>query len=250
MYLRTSLMATVLLCSTTLSAAPLIDLSVGAQLWTLDTDGGYSNDANLVDYTFDTNNNGAAYIAFEHPVFLIPNVKVGYANLDNQGFTTVSSNYEFGGQVFASDSVVDTDLSLSSTDIILYYELLDIGILGLDVGLNAKLFDGELSVVDRATNSQGQESFSGAVPTLYSKLDLQLPLTGLGAYAEGSFFAIDDHEVSDYQIAIYYSFVDYLALELNLQLGYRSTTVTLDDLDGIYTDVEFSGGFAGIEFHF
>lgn len=250
MFLRTSLMAAALLCSSSLSAAPLIDLSVGAQLWTLDTEGSYSNDVNLVDYTFDTNNNGAAYIALEHPVLLIPNVKVGYANLDNQGFTSVNTNYEFGGQVFAADSEVDTDLSLSSTDIVLYYELLDIGIVGVDVGLNAKVFDGEFSVVERATNNQGQESFSGVVPTLYSKLDLQLPLTGLGAYAEGSFFAIDDHEVSDYQVALYYSFVDYLALELNLQLGYRSTNVTLDDLDGIYTDVEFSGGFAGIEFHF
>ena len=41
-----------------------------------------------------------------------------------------------------------------------------------------------------------------------------------------------------------------LAIDLTLQLGYRAVTLELDDLDDIYSDLEFKGIYAGLEVHF
>jgi outer membrane protein len=84
----------------------------------------------------------------------------------------------------------------------------------------------------------------------YAKVQLGLPLTGLGLHAEGSFLAIGDHTVSDYQAAITYSFIESLALDMKIQAGYRVMNVEFDDVDDIYADLEFSGAFVGIEFDF
>ena len=94
------------------------------------------------------------------------------------------------------------------------------------------------------------EEFSGVVPMLYSRIQVGIPLTGFGAYIEGSFLSFDDQTLTDYQAAVTYSLLDNIAIDMTFQLGYRSLTLDLDDLDGIYTDLEFSGAFAGVEVHF
>jgi outer membrane protein len=85
---------------------------------------------------------------------------------------------------------------------------------------------------------------------LYSRLALGVPFTGFGAYIEGSLLAIDDHTVSDYQAVITYSLMENLALDVTFQVGYRAVTLELEDLDDIYSDLEFKGAFAGLEVHF
>ena len=114
--------------------------------------------------------------------------------------------------------------------------------------LNAKHIDGEfLATVDGET---GREEFSGPVPMVYSRLAVGVPFTGFGAFVEGSFLSIDDHTISDYQAAITYSLMGNLAIDLTLHLGYRAVTLDLDDLDDIYSDLEFKGIYAGLEVHF
>ena len=85
---------------------------------------------------------------------------------------------------------------------------------------------------------------------VYSRLAVGVPFTGFGAFVEGSFLSIDDHTISDYQAAITYSLMGNLAIDLTLQLGYRAVTLELDDLDDIYSDLEFKGIYAGLEVHF
>jgi outer membrane protein len=126
--------------------------------------------------------------------------------------------------------------------------LFDNDLVSFDVGLNAKHIDGEfLATVDGET---GREEFSGPVPMFYSRLAVGVPFTGFGAFVEGSFLSIDDHTISDYQAAITYSLMGNLAIDLTLQLGYRAVTLELDDLDDIYSDLEFKGIYAGLEVHF
>lgn len=84
----------------------------------------------------------------------------------------------------------------------------------------------------------------------YSRVEFGLPFTGLGVYAEGSYLSFDDHEVRDIQAALTYSFVENLAIDMTLQVGYRDITVDIEDLDDIYADLGFDGVFAGLEIHF
>ena len=234
--------------SFTSQADTLLGLYAGAQAWNMETSGGFSNDGSNTEFNFEEQTNTNLYVAFEHPIPLIPNVKVQRTAMDTQGDVILDTQFTLGDKVFAANGNAFTDVSLTTTDFILYYELFDNDLVSFDVGLNAKHIDGEfLATVDGET---GREEFSGPVPMVYSRLAVGVPFTGFGAFVEGSFLSIDDHTISDYQAAITYSLMGNLAIDLTLQHGYRAVTLELDDLDDIYSDLEFKGIYAGLEVHF
>jgi outer membrane protein len=233
--------------SFTSQADTLLGLYVGAQGWNMETSGGFSNDGSNADFNFEDQSNANLYVAFEHPIPLIPNVKVQRTAMDTQGDVILETQFTFGGNVFAANGNAFTDVSLTTTDFILYYELFDNDLVSFDVGLNAKYIDGEfLATVE---GEIGREEFSGPVPMAYSRLAVGVPFTGFGAFVEGSFLSID-HTISDYQAAITYSLLENLAIDMTFQLGYRAVTLKLDDLDDIYSELEFKGVYAGLEVHF
>jgi outer membrane protein len=238
------------LISTSSHADTILGVYVGAQIWQTDTSGGFADSSSTADFSFDDESNTALYIAFEHPVPFIPNVKINRTSLDNTGSTVLTTNFTFDGQLYTANSEVNSDVEIDATDFILYYELFDNDVVSFDLGVNAKYIDGTLGVVDSASNTAGSVEFSGVIPMAYSKVQLGLPFTGLSAYFEGSYLSFDDHEVSDYQAAVQYSFIESIAIDMTLQLGYRNVTVDIEDLDDVYADMEFDGVFAGLELHF
>jgi outer membrane protein len=240
-----------LVASFTSQADTLLGLYVGAQGWNMQTSGGFSDDGSNASFNFDDEAQSNIYAALEHPIPFIPNIKLQRTAMDTQGDTQLEFNFTFGDELFTDNSTLTTDVQLTTTDVIFYYELFDNDLISFDLGLNAKYMDGEILVVDQADPSRrGMEEFSGAVPMLYSRIELGLPFTGLGAFAEGSFLNVDDHSLTDYQAAITYQAVDNLAIDVTFQLGYRAVNLELEDLDDIYSDLEFKGAFAGVEIHF
>ena len=244
--------ALVAICASFSSQADtLLGLYVGAQAWNMETSGGFSEDGANANFNFEDEAKPSYYAAFEHPVPLIPNLKVQRTQMDTDGDVTLKSNFTFGGELFSINTDVVSDVQLSSTDIILYYELFDNDLISFDVGINAKYIDGELLVIAKDDPAlSAREEFSGPVPMVYSRLAVGLPLTGFGAFVEGSFLSIDDHTLSDYQAAITYSLMENLAIDVTFQVGYRAFTLELEDLDDIYSDLEFKGAYAGLEVHF
>lgn len=238
------------LMSASSHADTILGVYVGAQVWQTDTSGGFADSSSTADFSFDDESNTALFIAFEHPVPFIPNVKINRTSLDNTGSTVLTTNFTFDGQLYTANSEVNSDVEIDATDFILYYELFDNDVVSFDLGVNAKYIDGTLGVVDSASNTAGSVEFSGVIPMAYSKVQLGLPFTGLSAYFEGSYLSFDDHEVSDYQAAVQYSFIESIAIDMTLQLGYRNVTVDIEDLDDVYADMEFDGVFAGLELHF
>lgn len=232
------------------TADTIAGVYIGAQGWNTSTSGGFADSSSTASFNFDDETNGAAYIAVEHPVPFLPNLKVNYTGLDTAGVTNLETSFTFDGNLYTAESNVLTDAEITSTDIILYYELFDNDLISFDVGLNGKVIDGTLLVEDQASNTRGMEEFSGVVPMVYSRVQVGLPFTGLAAYAEGSYLSLDDHTLSDYQIALTYSFIESLAVDMTLQLGYRNVEIDIEDLDDIYADMEYDGAFAGLEIHF
>ncbi|QJR81614.1 TIGR04219 family outer membrane beta-barrel protein [Alteromonas pelagimontana] len=223
---------------------------VGAQGWRTSTSGGFADDNTVADFNFDDKTQGAYYIALEHPIPFVPNLKLGRTGLDTSGATTLDSSFTFEGDLYTAASTVATQVNLDATDIILYYEIFDNDLVSLDLGINGKYIDGSLSVADEASDTRGTADFSGIVPMAYSRVQFGLPFTGLGAYAEGSYLSFDDHKISDYQIALTYSFIESLAVDMTVQLGYRNVDIDIDDLDDVYADMSYDGGFIGVEVHF
>ena len=241
----------VLFTSYASKADTLLGLYIGAQGWNMETVGGFSEDGTNNEFNFEDKGQSNLYVAFEHPLPLIPNIKLQRTEMDTSGNVILERNFTFGGKLFAINSEATTDVKLTTTDMILYYELFDNDLISFDVGLNAKYLDGELLVTDKNDPTvNGREEFSGPIPMIYSRLAVGIPMTGFGAFVEGSFLSIDDHTLSDYQAAITYSLIENLAIDATFQLGYRSVSLELEDLDNIYTDLEFKGIYAGLEVHF
>ncbi|MFC3093632.1 TIGR04219 family outer membrane beta-barrel protein [Alteromonas sediminis] len=243
-----------LLCSFSATADTVFGIYLGAQGWNTDATGRFADEGDAgslqSDFNFGDETKGSAYIAIEHFVPLVPNIKLQHSQMVSEGDTLLSSSFTFGGQAYNAQTTVFTQTDISSTDIILYYELFDNDLISFDLGVNAKVIDGDFLVRSQSSGSQSQEALSGVVPMAYSRLEFGLPFSGLGAYAEGSFLSVGSHTLSDYQVAVTYSFIESLAIDMTLQAGFRDVTAELDDLDGITTDLSFDGAFLGLEVHF
>ncbi|MBL4630272.1 MAG: TIGR04219 family outer membrane beta-barrel protein [Paraglaciecola sp.] len=238
----------------TSQADTLLGLYVGAQGWNMETTGGFSDDGDNGDFNFENEAKSNFYVAFEHPIPLIPNIKIQKTEMDTAGDVTLDTNFTFGDEIFPISSEVTTNVQLTTTDIILYYEFFDNDLISFDFGINAKYIEGEFLITDKTDPSKFElEDFSGPIPMLYSRLAFGVPFTGLGAFVEGSFLSIDDNTLLDYQAVITYSLIENLAIDVTFQVGYRAVTLELDysdDNNRIHSDLEFKGPFAGLEVHF
>lgn len=96
----------------------------------------------------------------------------------------------------------------------------------------------------------GKITIDDIVPMLYVATNISLPLTNLSIFAQGDFLLIDDHSLYDYQVGLSYGLFDRRKVDFNLTLGYRAVKMEFDDLDNLYTDLEFKGAFIGVVAHF
>lgn len=252
--MKKRLLATVvsgLLITPVAQADMLLGLYVGAQGWNTSTSGGFSESSTgAANFDYDSQTNSSLYVAFEHFVPLVPNIKINYTSMDSDGFTDLDASFEFDGTTYSESASLLTNTSIDSADLVLYYEIFDNDLVSFDIGVNGKFIDGTLFVEDVDSGVNGESSFTGVIPMAYSRVEVGLPFTGLSVYAEGSYLSFDDHSVHDIQAAVTYSFVENLAIDMTLQLGYRDFSVDIEDLDNIYADLSYDGVFAGLEVHF
>ena len=238
----------------TAQADTLLGLYLGVDGWQSDNSGSFAQDGNLQSFKFDDETFTSYYAALEHPVPLVPNIKLKYTELELNGDTTLDETFSFGGSDYVVGTQVGTVSDLSHVDYILYYEIFDNDLVSIDLGVNAKQFDGEIVVTgtsqEGGQNTTERVDFSGFVPLVYGRAEVGLPLTGLSVFFEGSLLAIDDSKIQDYQAGVAYALLDNLAIDMDIKAGYRSMTLELDDIDDIYTDLDASGPFAGIQVHF
>jgi hypothetical protein len=135
-------------------------------------------------------------------------------------------------------------VELKQTDITLYYELLD-NVVSLDLGLAGKYIDSKARITGEISGTQ-DASVSGWVPLVYLGAGADLPLTGLGVSADGSFAKYQDSTFYDYSIRATYT----TPWMLGLDVGYRKIKLDLDDFDNSFANVEFDGPYAGAYLHF
>lgn len=221
-----ALSATFFLVPAVAQADTVLGLYIGAQGWNANYDGRYGLGADVEPFYIDNDDTNASfYAALEHPVPLIPNVKIRTNDLE-----------------------VDRAADFSNTDYTLYYEIFDNDIISIDVGLNGKKFDGTVRLL--ANDVVSEFDFSGVVPTAYAAARLGLPFTNWSVTGEAKAVSFDDSNLHDVQAALEYRVIDNLAVDVSVSAGYRSMKVELDDVDGIYSDVNFDGPFVAVDVHF
>lgn len=227
-------------------AATILGFQVGTGNWDHSPsgtiryqDGGTGTSADLVnDLGLTSESEGYVYALLEHPVPLVPNVKIMNTSLSTAGTGTVSANFTFGGTVYTVNTPVTSNIRLDQTDYTLYYEILD-NVVSFDVGLTLKEFDGE------ATINSVTAPISGGLPMIYAAAEVVLP-AGFAIGVEGNMLSLGDSEISDITAKVTYTSDYYLGVEA----GVRTLTVKLDNVDQVYSNIQFDGVFAGVFFKF
>lgn len=190
--------------------------------------------ANSNELDLDDKGQAQFALSIEHPVPLIPNVRLRHVSIDAETEQTLAGNPTF-------------DIQLNNTDFILYYELLD-NIVSADVGIAAKRLDGDVTY--NGLTGKDKLNISETAPMLYGALGAKLPFTGLSAKAEALLTSYSDTKISDVSAEVKYDFIDNLLVDVGAKAGYRILNIDLDDQDGIDTKFRFKGPYIGLEAHF
>jgi len=245
---KTIIAAALLAASATSAQADTIGLYIGGQVWDNEASGLFGEATSQINFNLEDQQQGSYFVAVEHPLPLIPNARVAFTTLETTGMTTLTSDFEFGDQTFTSGTAVNANFDVSYADYTLYYELFDNDLISFDFGLTLRDFDGDVAVSSAGVT--GTLATDEYVPMLYVATNFGIPATPLNVFAQGNLLSIDDHTLYDYQVGVSYELIDNLAVDVNLTLGYREVKLELEDINDLYTNIDFSGVYAGAIVHF
>lgn len=184
-----------------------------------------------------------AYI--EHPIPILPNIRIGSTSLSTTGSTTVTNQFDYNGQTFTASAPVTSTLNLDHTEVALYWNILD-NVVGFDLGLNIKFFDGRVQLDAPSIPASVNEAFDETVPMLYAGLQIELPY-GLQLAGDISYLSFDGSSFTDTLVRLRWT-SDFL---LGVELGYRSFVIDYEDTSANeYVDIDVSGPYLGVHLAF
>ena len=184
--------------------------------------------------------NSFFWASFDHPIPLIPNIKVQQTNYTTSNKST--STVRFDGNKYGGD--VASSLTLDQIDVIPYYRILDNWV-NLDLGINIKTINGNIKLSSTGI-SPTDKDFTAVIPMLYAKARFDVPFSGLSVEADCSYIGYDGSEFVDMKAAIVYE----SPIGLGLNIGYRVENLVLDDIGDTNTDIKIDGLYAGLFYHF
>jgi len=253
--ISTGLAAMASVALSTAVQADTIGVYLGGQIFNSNASGLFGEKNQQIDFNLNTQTQGSFFIAVEHPLPFIPNLKVSSIKLNTQGATTLTSDFTFSGTTFPSDSAATTDFKTDYIDYTAYYELFDNDLITFDLGVTVRDISANVSVVGTTAttppvSSTAKISASTYVPLAYVATNIGIPSTDFNIYGEGNFLSVNGQKLYDYQVGVSYELIDNLAVDVNLTAGYRNIKFQLKDVSNLYTDIKFSGVFAGAVVHF
>jgi outer membrane protein len=239
--MKKTLMALFALLNITIMSAQAdtLGLYAGVGTWGHEASGDFSSTqagSTVIDVedtlNFDSENEGYVWVAIEHFVPLVPNVRFEQNSLSHQGNVSTSVNFQ------GSSVTGEADIVLDHTDIILYYSPLDNWV-NLDIGLDLRMFDGEATVGTETSD------VSETIPMLFVAAQFDLPLTGLSVGADYRFISYDGNSMSDMKVRGVYE-IGIVGFEA----GYLTKTIELEDISDLDANIDFDGLFFGAFLHF
>ena len=168
------------------------------------------------DTDFSGEDNTYYGIAFEHPVPLIPNVRLQGSTLEGKS--------------------TDVDMKVDSTDYTLYYEFLDgLAWIDLDLGISIRDMD-----IDARVNTS-RESESIVLPTGYLSAYFTIPTLPIQIGGELKTLSVGDSSINDTTFKIKYQSPFIVGVEG----GYRTANFDINE-GSIDSEIEFDGFFVGV----
>lgn len=229
------------------SADTIFGIYAGGGKWTSDYSGGAGDPAvSAEDLGLDESDNTFFYVALEHPIPLIPNVKYTHQTIESEQTSVLEDDFGLGDTDFPDGTPVRSEFDLSSNDFTFYYELLDNWV-NMDLGVTARQYDGYFYAESEILDREERVDLDMTIPLLYAKFQFDLPLTGLSAALEANAVKYQDNRLVDYTAKVAYVFDS--VLDLGLEAGYRKLSLKVDD-DDTQADLDLDGPYVGAMIHF
>jgi outer membrane protein len=193
---------------------------------------GTVRDSNVSSDTFNVKNDlgwkddntTMGYLYIEHPLPIIPDIRLGVTSLKMGGTGTVTANVTYNGVLYQTNDTVTSNIDLSHTEIALYYQIIDT-VVDFDLGLNFKFFNGTATLVDQTHPGTATTSYKQTVPMLYGALTIPIPATGFKLAGDFTTVSYKDSTFTDYLVRVRYE-TDFM---LGVELGYRSIHIDYAD---------------------
>ena len=225
--------------------ADTLSISAGAGIWNTSPTGSFQKKGdptavNIKDDLFwSDETQGYFYATLEHPVPIIPNVRIMATNIEQSG--SGNTAFVFDGTTYTGN--VTNDFSIETVDLIAYYEILD-NVVSLDIGLNVRSLKVDYTITGTepitSTSVTTSDSISETIPMLYALVGAS-PIPDLIISGELSYVAYDGSTISDFTAKVAYTTSFFVGLEA----GYRKQQYTFSDVSSTDADLSFDGVFAG-----
>lgn len=241
-------------CASLLASAAFADFTrveAGAGAWMQSPDGSASYTDNGADgsYTSSKKENTRIYAwaMIKHPAPMIPNLRVEYASIEDDGTASGKfKKFDIGA--------VSTSLSydMKQYDIIPYYNILDnTAWITLDLGIDLKVVDYSYTAAPILPFSGYSDSSTFVIPLVYARARTEIPSTQIGLEADIKYISTGDSTVYDARIKADYTLDLFPVVQPALEIGYRVQKFDIDDSSvDAKLDIDFSGFYAGLMLRF
>lgn len=228
-----------------------LGFQAGAGQWYINLEGDVGQNGSsttLNDLGFEDETSNVFWAMLEHPIPIIPNLRVMHSSISAIETSRTSQRFTIGGIVIDAEVRVITDMDLSHTDATLYYELLDNWVT-FDVGITARQMEGYVDVQSEVSQSARAE-LEGVLPMAYVNLQLDFPGSGWRIGGTANAISYRGDKVADMSARIGYSFELTPMMDIGINIGYRSLDLKAEEFDDLYADASISGSFAELVVHF
>ena len=253
--MKKTVLKTTLLGSLLISAAhaDMARFEVGGGVWQQKPSGTitYTDGSATGTYTSsEKEDNGAyAWMLIKHPIPIIPNLRLEYADIKDEGtvkgtfkdFSTTSSPARF---------------EMKQYDVIPYYNLLDNTMwttldLGIDVKVIEATYEADNVTVGSTPTPKYTDTDTVYIPLVYARARVEIPATNIGLEADGKYITYDGSTVYDFRAKVDYTFDFVPVVQPAIEVGYRvqKFDVKSDD-DKTKLNMDFSGIYAGLMLRF
>ena len=229
--------------STLAAADTVAGLYAGAGIWSAGPGGNIGGTAVDVDALgLSSETNAFVYVALEHPVPALPNVKLQHTRLGSRGEGVLSRRFRLDDVEFSAGETISTELDLTHTDAVMYYELLD-NVVSLDLGGTLRVFNGHARAASRTLSESVDIDL--VIPMAYGRVLIELP-AGFEISATANVIGYSGNSLQDLSAQIAYAFDS--VVDVGVELGYRRFALKLDD--DAQTDVSLDGPYVAVTLHF
>jgi outer membrane protein len=196
------------------------------------------------DLNYESKNSAFVRVKAELPLIL-PNIYFMATPMSFEGDGKKNVQFTFGGTTFNANVPFQSKVKMDHYDLALYYTFLNmvsLGKINLDLGLNARMIKFEASVTQGATTES--KSLSPVVPMVYAGLLIK-PIKAFSIEGEARGIAMGANH--------YYDFIGRVKIKpigpVYIAAGYRSEDVKID-INDVKSTLKVAGPFveAGVSF--